>query len=194
MKQLNYCQPSYDGTANIETFDQFVYEFNFLCEVYDLSDRLAVKFMINYVTGQANRYIRNNVLANPKGWTVRSVYMALFEHCFPSTYKECLRHDLMSGQQGHQTIEDFENELRVGARRFGDIPERSIVQTFWDGVHQYIRVHWHSRGYSPEETPFDQLVKHAKRAERMHMMVEEENRIGHRSPEGHTWTRFKNRT
>ncbi|KAF9254678.1 hypothetical protein L218DRAFT_885759 [Marasmius fiardii PR-910] len=52
--------------------------------------------MINYVTGQANRYICNNVLANPKGWTGRSVYMALFEHCFPSTYKEHLRCDLMS--------------------------------------------------------------------------------------------------
>jgi hypothetical protein len=45
------------------------------------------------------------------------------------------------------------------AKRFPDVTERHLVQIFWDGADQYIRVKWLDRGMSPEESSLDELVK-----------------------------------
>ncbi|THU76792.1 hypothetical protein K435DRAFT_703997, partial [Dendrothele bispora CBS 962.96] len=165
MKALKIRDPSYNGYASIQKFDQFTYDYMYLVERHDLDEQTAIKVMPNYLTSKAHEYVLNNVSQNPRGWSLQSVFTAMFEHCFPPTFKEELRRELMLGRQGRKTVEEFSNSLRTGARRFGDITEQSMVQTLWDGVHQYIRVHWRTQGFSPERTKFNRLVKHAKRAE-----------------------------
>ena len=72
----------------------------------------------------------NYVAGNEKKWTLRKLYEALFDYCFPSDFKDCLRVQLSNAVQGKQRIRDFVREIEKLAARFPDVNERTIIQTF----------------------------------------------------------------
>ncbi|KAF9254033.1 hypothetical protein L218DRAFT_887262 [Marasmius fiardii PR-910] len=155
MKKLKLRTPNYGGAVNIDLFDQFTFDFDYLMYIYQLDDYTAIRVMPNYLFDKVHRFIQDNIGPKAHSWTVALVYTALFEYCFPPTFKENLCEELMTSKQGTHTIEEFEADLRTGARRFGDVPEHMMVQTLWKGVKQHIQVYWHSKGLSPEDSVND---------------------------------------
>jgi hypothetical protein len=69
-----------------------------------------------------------------------------------------------------------------------------LVQIFWVGAQQYLRVKWLDRGMSPEESSLDKLVKWAIRFEKSKEAMDREDRDWKPKPKGNTWGRFQNRT
>jgi hypothetical protein len=97
----------------------------------------------------------------------------------------------MNVYQGKKTVRDFIRDIRSLAKRFPDVTERHLVQIFWDGVDQYIRVKWLERGISPEDSSFEKLVKCFEKSKEA---FDKEKCDWNPKPEGRTWGRFKNRS
>ncbi|EPQ50089.1 hypothetical protein GLOTRDRAFT_97238 [Gloeophyllum trabeum ATCC 11539] len=146
------------------------------------------------MSGTASRFFMKHVANHQRDWTVERIFEALFDYCFPIDYKLKLRERLMASHQGSHNVRDFVRDIQSLASRFPDITERQIVQIFWEGVHQYIRLKWIDKGYSPEDTSFKKLVKWAIRFEASNEARRREEREFRGKPKGREWGRFQART
>ncbi len=135
-----------------------------------------------------------HVATRQKEWTVKELYAALFDYCFPIDYKARLRRRLEGATQGRTRVRDFVREIQQLAVRFPDVTDFQLVQIFWKGVHQYIRLHLIEKGMNPEKTPLDRLVKHAVRREEAHEQARQEERDFQRQVPGRPWEQFANRS
>ena len=45
------------------------------------------------------------------------------------------------------------------AARFPDVNERAMIQAFWNGMNQHIRLHLIEWGISPEHTSLEKIIK-----------------------------------
>jgi hypothetical protein len=184
----------WDGKPDMDLFDHWTYEVDTWIELNALNDKLAVKLIVNFMSGTASSFFMKHVSTNQKKWSVKDVYGALFEYCFPADFKLRLRKRLMGAYQGRKTVRDFVRDLRALAIRFPDVTDRNLVQILWDGAEQYIRIKWLERRMSPEESSFNKLEKWALRFEKSKEALDKEQRDWNPKPKGRTWGRFVNRT
>ncbi|KAJ7101713.1 hypothetical protein C8R44DRAFT_716405 [Mycena epipterygia] len=146
----------YNGEPDIDVFDQWTYEVDTWIALNGLSDRLALKLLVNFMSGPASKFFMVHVATNQERWTVKDVYTALFDNCFP------------------MTVRDFARVVKSLAKRLPDMNERQLVQIFWDGVEQYVRVKLLDRGMSPDDSSLKNLVKWAVRFESANKSIENE--------------------
>ncbi|KAJ7808641.1 hypothetical protein B0H14DRAFT_3482147 [Mycena olivaceomarginata] len=110
----------WDGKPVMDTFDHWTYEVDTWIELTALSDKLAMKLIVNFMSGTASKFFMDHVATNLKQWTIKDVYKALFDYCFPTDFKLRLRKRLMSAYQGKKTVRDFIRDIRSLAKRFPD--------------------------------------------------------------------------
>jgi hypothetical protein len=56
-----------------------------------LGDEVALKLLVNFMSGPAIKFFIEHVATNLKRWTVKDVYKALFDNCFPVDFKQQVR-------------------------------------------------------------------------------------------------------
>ncbi|KAF7324030.1 DNA/RNA polymerase [Mycena kentingensis (nom. inval.)] len=106
-----------------------------------------------------------------------AVYNAVFDECFPATYKLELREKLMSAKQGNSKVRDFVRDIESLANRFRDITERHLQQIFWTGLRQHLRLHLIGEGHDPENSTLEQMAICAAREEKKKDAYELEQRL-----------------
>ena len=72
---------------------------------------MALNLLVKYTSGLVGEFFMNNVASSEKKWTLRKLYEALFNYCFPLDFKNCLRVQLSNAMQGKQQIQDFVWEI-----------------------------------------------------------------------------------
>ncbi|KAJ6587584.1 hypothetical protein DFH09DRAFT_1359264 [Mycena vulgaris] len=93
----------WDGKPVMDTFDHWTYEVDTWIELTALTDKLAMKLIVNFMSGTASKFFMDHVSTELKKWTVKDVYRALFNYCFPADFKLRLRKRLMNAYQGKKT-------------------------------------------------------------------------------------------
>ena len=183
----------WDGKADLDVFDHWIYEVETWRDLHGLDDGLTLKIIVNFLSGKPSKYFMQHVAMNQHEWDLPSLYEALYVYCFPIDFKRKLRERFDGIQQGKsQRVRDFMREIEQLASRLSDISARQIVQAFWKGMHQYLRLYLIEQGLDPESTRLDRLVRYAQRREEAHYaQLREEREFEGRVP-GRTWGRFKN--
>ncbi|OSC97146.1 hypothetical protein PYCCODRAFT_1462059 [Trametes coccinea BRFM310] len=102
----------WDGTADLDVFDQWTYEIDTWAELNGLPDRVIVKLMIQFMKGGASRFFMRHVATRQSDWTVKLLYEALFDYCFPTDYKARLRTRLEQSTQGRSRVRDFVRDIQ----------------------------------------------------------------------------------
>ncbi|KAL7284480.1 hypothetical protein ACG7TL_001771 [Trametes sanguinea] len=184
----------WDGTADLDVFDQWTYEIDTWAELNDLADRVVVKLMIQFMKGEASRFFMRHVATRQADWTVKRLYEALFDYCFPTDYKARLCARLERSVQGRSRVRDFVRDLQQLAVRFPDVTDFQLVQIFWKGMNTYLRVYLIEKGLNPEKTPLDKLVKYAVRKEEAYTEARREERAFSGQVPGRSWGRFGTRS
>ena len=95
-------------------------------------------FFMDYIAGHEDR------------WVVRTMYEAILDYCFPVKPKGELRTQLSKSTQGSATFETLCGRLIILASHFPDVNERTVIQTFWNGLSQNIRIRLIEWDMSPE--------------------------------------------
>ncbi|KAI0371577.1 hypothetical protein BV20DRAFT_941789, partial [Pilatotrama ljubarskyi] len=155
----------WDGKPDLDLFDQWTYEVDTWGELNELSDRIILKLMVQFMTGEPGRFFMRHVSTRQSEWTVKRLYEALFDYCFPTDYKARLRARLERSYQGKSRVCDFVRDIQQLAARFPDVTDFQLVQIFWKGLNTYLRVYLIEKGLNPEKTKLDKLVKYAVRKE-----------------------------
>ncbi|TFK79489.1 hypothetical protein K466DRAFT_579187 [Polyporus arcularius HHB13444] len=186
---------NYDGTADIDVFDKWTYEVDTWAELNGLDDHLMLKIVVQFMSGKPAQFFMRHVATYRSKWTMKRLYEALFDYCFPPDYKASLRYDLEHAEQGEREgVRDFVRKIQHLAIRFPDVTDVQLVHIFWHGVHQHIRLHLIEKGYDPETTKLDRLVKHAVRREKAYRQAQKEERAFRGKVPGRGWGRFESRT
>ncbi|KAJ7501038.1 hypothetical protein B0H11DRAFT_2275381 [Mycena galericulata] len=76
----------WDGKPGMDIFDQWTFEVDNWIELTALSDKLAMKLIVNFMSGTASKFFMDHVSTEPKKWTVKDVYRALLDYCFPADF------------------------------------------------------------------------------------------------------------
>ncbi|OSD01905.1 hypothetical protein PYCCODRAFT_1354674, partial [Trametes coccinea BRFM310] len=184
----------WDGTADLDLFDQWTYEIDTWGELNELPDRIMVKLMIQFMKGDAGRFFMRHVSTNQEEWTVKRLYGALFDYCFPTDYKTRLRSRLERSAQGRSNVRDFVRDIQQLAVRFPDVTDFQLVQIFWKGLNTHLRVYLIEKGLNPEKTKLDKLVKYAVRKEEAYAEARREERALSGKVPGRSWGRFASRS
>ncbi|KAJ3475586.1 hypothetical protein NLI96_g11742 [Meripilus lineatus] len=129
----------WQGKPDLEIFDQWVYDVDTWLELNGIDDKLALRVVKPFMSGQAAKFFMKHVATEVHKWTMKKLYAALFNYCFPTDFKEMLREQLMGAQQGTSKVRDFIRDLETLAARFADITDMQLTQIFWGGIHQYLR-------------------------------------------------------
>ncbi|KAJ3480573.1 hypothetical protein NLI96_g8248 [Meripilus lineatus] len=183
----------WQGKPDLEIFDQRVYDVDTWLELNGIDDKLALRVVKPFMSGQAAKFFMKHIATEVHKWTMKKLYAALFNYCFPTDFKEMLREQLMGAQQGTSKVRDFIRDLETLAARFADITDMQLTQIFWGGIHQYLRLYLIEKGKNPEVTKLSTLVKYATRKENaMEAKCREEKAFTGRH--GRTWGRFQSRT
>ncbi|KAJ7649346.1 hypothetical protein DFH06DRAFT_1331720 [Mycena polygramma] len=167
---------TFDGRADLDVYDQWTYEVDTWREWNGIKDRMAVKIVVNFMSGEASRFFMKHVALRQKEWTLKSIYEALFNYCFPPDFKLQLREQLTGAKQGKHDVRDFQRDLETLAVRFPDVTEREIRQIFWNGIRGYLRLHLIGKGLNPERSSIQKLVKYASRHEAARKTLEREKK------------------
>ena len=194
LKRVKVDTPSsYNGKADLDVFDRWAFEVTTWKRLNRLSDEIAITMLNKYVTDKAGVFYMKYVAGKAKRWTLTDLFEGLFDYCFPKDFKSNLRRRLMTASQGKARITEFIRDIELMAGRFPDVNRRGIIDIFWWGIHQSIRVEVLRMGAHPERSSLDTIVKCAVRAE--DSIVESELQEQKENPrEGRTWGRFANRT
>ncbi|PIL34763.1 transcription factor [Ganoderma sinense ZZ0214-1] len=185
---------SWNGSPDLDLFDQWTYEVDTWRELYGLSDKLAIKLVVQFLTGTAGKFFMKHVATCQSEWTIASLYEALFDYCFPTDYKAQLHLRLEHSVQGKSKVRDFVREIQHLAARFPDVSDFQLAQIFWRGIHGHIRVYLIEKGLHPERTALDKMVKYAARREEAYVEARRDERAFEGQVPGRTWGRFANRT
>ena len=184
---------SWNGTPDLDLFDQWTYEVDTWHELYGLSDKLSIKLVVQFLTGMAGKFFMKHVATCQAEWDMASLYEALFDYCFPTDYKAQLRLRLERAVQGKTKVRDFVRDIQHLAARFPDVSDFQLAQIFWRGIHGYIRVYLIEKGLHPERTALDKMVKYAARREEAYLEARRDERAFEGQVPGRTWGRFANR-
>ncbi|THH29464.1 hypothetical protein EUX98_g4724 [Antrodiella citrinella] len=166
----------WSGKPDLDLYDHWVYEVDTWCELNGLSDKLAIRIVMNFMSGNASKFFMKHVATTRKYWTMKRLYEALFDYCFPVDFKEQLRERLTQSTQGKRRVRDFARDLENLASRFPDVSDHQLVQIFWKGLKTYLKFDLIRRGMSPESTSLDKMVKYAARYEDAYEMMQREER------------------
>ena len=101
----------------------------------------------------------NFIAGNENEWTIRGTYEALFNYCFPLDFKDCLWAQLSSATQGKHQVRDFIRDIEKLVARFPGVNEQAVIQTYWNGVHQHIRLRLIEWGISLEHTSLERIIR-----------------------------------
>ncbi len=183
----------WNGSPDLDVFDQWTYEVDTWRELHGLSDRLMIKLVVQFMSGKASQFFMRHVATRQSDWTLKLLYEALFDYCFPTDFKARLRQQLETLQQDKSRVRDFLRELEHLAVRFPDVTDQQLTRIFWKGLHKYLRVHLIEKGFDPESTKLARLVKHAARRERAYHEARKEEREFEGEVPGRSWGRFSNR-
>ena len=181
----------YTGKPDLDVFNRWAHEVRTWVRLNRLTEKITIAMLNKYVSGKASIYYMKYIAGREKLWTLTTIFEGLFDYCFPKDFKANLRRKLMTAIQGKSEVTDFARDLEIMADRFPDVNERSIIEIFWWGLQEPIRVRAVGMGANPERSTLDKMIKCAVRAE--DMIRESERLSQRRDRDGRNWGRFANR-
>ncbi|KAF8596072.1 hypothetical protein BDV93DRAFT_455596, partial [Ceratobasidium sp. AG-I] len=147
---------SYNGKANFDKFEHFIFTFDNWCLDTKLSGRMRVRNVSRFLDDKASVWYMSNIAPNINSYDMTRVYQGLFNYCFPLDFKESLCRKYMQKRQNDQSVQDYFAEGDLMHRRL-KVTDEQHVQRMWDGAARYIKVEWVIKGILPENTTIEEL-------------------------------------
>ena len=88
----------YDGKADLDVFDGWVHSITNYAEVMKVRETTMIRMMSEYVTGTARIFYLKNVAGRAHKWSFATIFLALFNYCFPKDFikKLCIKWNNMT--------------------------------------------------------------------------------------------------
>ncbi|OCH83526.1 hypothetical protein OBBRIDRAFT_702601, partial [Obba rivulosa] len=155
----------YTGEPNYETFQKWVLEAKDWLRLSYIRRQNRVARLKKYLSGRAFTFYMRDVARKPQDWTLTKFLDSLFNHCFPTNFREIQRTRYRAYKQNGHPIRDYQRGLERLAQSVGRIRHRDFILQFWEGADRRMRAHWAREGLSGERSSLTKLVSYAERYE-----------------------------
>ncbi|QRV96899.1 Transposon Tf2-1 polyprotein [Ceratobasidium sp. AG-Ba] len=155
----------YDGTPDIEIYEQWHFEMRTFIEDTGLSPEEGVKHSKSFVKGIAAVFFMRHIAMKTKEYTFETFAKALFAHCFPPNVLDQFRRLFHTLRQRDKTFRDYVRELQRYQTWLEDIDDQQVARRAWAGAKKYLRVEWIKNGISPEKYPLEVIEESGVRFE-----------------------------
>ncbi|GAB1524382.1 hypothetical protein RhiTH_007536 [Rhizoctonia solani] len=142
----------YKGEADIDKLDMFIFSYNLYVSDTRLSNSKAVLTVSQFLDNKAASWYMLNVALDPGRYSMESIYVGLYDYCFPPDFKDDMRKLYNEKKQGDSGVQDYFAKLACLQRRLQEVTDHQHVLRVWDGAAQYIKVGWALKGLRPEAT------------------------------------------
>ncbi|PPQ79059.1 hypothetical protein CVT24_012651 [Panaeolus cyanescens] len=152
---------SYNGEENLDKYIRFRSEASGYCRRGRVHPRDQIEVISPFLEGKAYNFYLSHASANPESWTLPEFLDALFNHCFPPTFKSSLRNDLKWENQGKKKVLEFVRDLTVKLDTVGIDDEATRVNYLWFGLEPRIQSALWRRDLNPEFSSWHEVVRSA---------------------------------
>jgi hypothetical protein len=166
----------YSGEPKAGTFKKWVREIRDWTHNGRLSDSQAIRCCGKYSTGKAYRFYEQEICTRKKKYSLSEYFMALFNYCFPASFRMQQRDKFDACKQNDMSAIDYLRKLQDVADTVGDITEDDIVLAFFRRASVYLRVKLADAGYEPSDLTLDQLEDKIIALDRGNEISEEERK------------------
>ncbi|PPQ76953.1 hypothetical protein CVT24_009215, partial [Panaeolus cyanescens] len=152
---------SYNGEINLEKYMRFRTETRGYCRRGRVHPRDQIEVISPFLEGKAYNFYLSHASASPESWTLSDFMDALFNHCFPPTFKSTLRNELKWENQGKRKVLEFVRDITVKLDTVGIEDEATRVNYLWFGFEQRIQSALWRRDLNPEFSSWNEVIKGA---------------------------------
>lgn len=95
----------YDGRPDAQVFHKFMRQTVEYLTAFDVEPTMLASHVSNFLKGNAYNFWVTTVESKaPRGWSLRKLFIELFNYCFPVDYRLQMREKLRSSEQGNRSV------------------------------------------------------------------------------------------
>ncbi|OCH83770.1 hypothetical protein OBBRIDRAFT_697230, partial [Obba rivulosa] len=137
---------AFNGTADVQAFHKFMQQITDYLDGYDIHPSRQAVTVSNFLTDKAYEFYVVMVSRNPRVWTLRQLFIELFNYCFPVDFRMKMRQKLRKCYQKDKSVLEFIHELESLFMMAGVLFEQEQVDKLWTGLNTYIQKGlWHEK-------------------------------------------------
>ncbi|KAF9023198.1 hypothetical protein BDZ89DRAFT_955874, partial [Hymenopellis radicata] len=155
----------YNGSASVRDFMKFVTDGTSYVRDGRVAKKYRVSKLARYLTGIAHDFYISKVADDVRNWRLKQFFTALYNHCFPLTYRMDQRAKLDNCRQGERTVRQHITSLSELFNTVGITDERDRVIRLWRSLSSRIQQELWKEKLTPETSLYDEVVNAAELAE-----------------------------
>ncbi|KIY66433.1 hypothetical protein CYLTODRAFT_335751, partial [Cylindrobasidium torrendii FP15055 ss-10] len=124
----------YDGTPDVRKMLRFVQDGTDYVREGGVHKKLRVKKLSRFLRGSAEDWYISHVSGNPYEWRLNEFFTALYNYCFPATFRQEQRRKLARTMQGDLPIKKHTMRLEELFNSAGVTDEKEKTLKLWDSL------------------------------------------------------------
>lgn len=153
----------YDGRADAQVFHKFMRQTVEYLSAFDVEPAMLASHVSNFLKGNAyNFWVTTVESRNPRSWTLRKLFVELFNYCFPVDYRLQMREKLQHSEQGNRSVRDYIHELENLFLMVGFVSDREKVDKLWHGLKTSIQTELWKRELNPTRSSWEEVREAAE--------------------------------
>ncbi|KAJ3008448.1 hypothetical protein NUW54_g3152 [Trametes sanguinea] len=141
---------------------------------FDVEPGMLASHVSNFLKGNAyNFWVTTVESKNPRKWSLKRLFVELFNYCFPPDYRLQMRERLRRSSQRERSVREYVHELESLFLTVGLVSERERVDKLWHGLNVSIQKELWKRELTPTASSWDEIREAAE-------LIEIAERVGQR--------------
>ncbi|KAG6884104.1 hypothetical protein C0993_001403 [Termitomyces sp. T159_Od127] len=165
---------SYDGTADIQQFMQFMSNCSLYLKYGHVSKRCQVLVISQFLKGRAWRFYAREASLDLESWGIERFFKGLFNNCFPVNFHNLQRTKLSNYHQGKQSVRDYVSGLEELFTIVGFTSKCERIVKLFNGFWSTMRKELYKKGLTPETSKWNRILEEAEFIERSELVDIEE--------------------
>ncbi|KAJ7674411.1 hypothetical protein B0H17DRAFT_852020, partial [Mycena rosella] len=168
----------YNGDANANAIQRFARESKTYVKMGRVPADEQVYFISYYLDGRALDFYNQVVVPDEERWDLEKFFIELFEFCFPADFCNKQRKRLERCYQGPKDIAAHVAEWSEIWNTIGLEDTQEKVVRLFNSFTYVIQGEIYRKGYDPEESTWDEILKAAEQAEILLKLVSKNQDAG----------------
>ncbi|KIY61550.1 hypothetical protein CYLTODRAFT_328632, partial [Cylindrobasidium torrendii FP15055 ss-10] len=147
----------YSGHANVREFVTFMEDASDYVREGGVERKYRVRKVSRYLTGGAKEWYISRVQDRVKEWSLRQFFTALYNHCFPVTFRSEQREKLSRAYQGNQSVRQHAMRLEELFNSIGISESKDRALKLWESLNTDIQQGLWNKDLAPETATYDEI-------------------------------------
>ena len=124
---------------------------------FEVEQGMIASHVSNFLTGDAYNFWVTTVSKAPRKWTLKQLFVELFNYCFPVDYRLRKLEELKHSRQRDKTVRQYVHELESLFLMVGFVSDRDKVDKLWNGLRLSIQQELWKKELTPTLSTWEEV-------------------------------------